>query len=203
MNDVKDEELAKRVDDIRSVRAILAEGRDTPLIYPWAFAIWAILVALATTIHLFFVLHEGIAVKTALLAIWLPALAVGAAAESISFVVRAKRDTIPLFNHRLGNAILGSLASFVIAVVILIGVSPSALSPGIAILLGSLALVFYAQISWSRLFIETWIVIGVGITFELTGAAGTTAWAASGYFCAVVYAISGIHAHFIERGGRA
>lgn len=202
MESDKEREFDKRVEDIHSIRSILAEGRDTPLIYPWAFGVWALLVAAGTGLHLAMVLGPGISRGRALLVIWLPLLVVGALIESLSFVLRARREALPLFNHRLGTALLGSLATITIVLAILARTAPTDLSPGLTILLGSIALIFYAQVSWSRLFIETWIAIGVGLLLEILDAESTAAWAFAGFFCALLYGLSGLHARRIERGRR-
>jgi hypothetical protein len=202
MSSDKEAEFEKRVDDIRSIRAILAEGKDTPLIYPWAFIAWALLVGTATAVHLLLALGPGIERKAALLLIWLPVFVAGAGIESLSFVIRARRDHLPLFNHRLGTAILGSLATITIVTTILVRLAPLDLTPGITVLLGSIALVFYAQVSWSRLFIETWITIVIGLILEISGLTSVIAWGFAGFYLALIYFLSGIHAHLIEKGGR-
>ena len=202
MSSDKEEEFEKRVDDIRSIRAILAEGQDTPLIYPWAFIAWALLVAAGTLLHLLLALHSGLSRGAALLWIWLPLFVIGAGIESVSFVIRARRDAIPLFNHRLGSAILGSFASITVIVTLLVRLAPLDLTPGITILLGSVALVFYAQVSWSKLFAETWITIALGLAVEIWGGKSVATWAFAGFSLAFIYALSGVHAHLIEKGGR-
>ena len=44
MTEDKERELEKRVEDIRAIRQLLAEGDEIPLVHPWAFMVWAFLV---------------------------------------------------------------------------------------------------------------------------------------------------------------
>ena len=191
-------ELEKRVEDIRAIRKLLAEGADFPLIHPWAFFAWAVLAVAGTLVHYELFRNISLDVRTALVWVWLPVLILGAVAESISFAVRLSRQALPLFNRRLGGALLSWIASTVVLTVIVIHLALVALTPGIAILLSALPVVFYAQVCYASLFIEAFAGIAVGLLFEFAGAQGPELFTVAGFFAAVLYAVSGIHMKVIE-----
>ena len=202
MTEGKEGELEKRADDIRAVRKLLAESTDFPLIHPWAFFAWAALVGAGTLVHYELFRGAGIDVRSALVWIWLPVLILGTIVESISFAVRVSTHALPLFNRRLGGALLASIASVVVLTVVGIHLALVALTPGIAILLIALPIVFYAQMSNASLFIETFAGIAVGLLFEFAGARGPDLLVAAGVFGASLYAITGVHLMVIERRRR-
>jgi hypothetical protein len=202
MMDGKEGELDKRVQDIKAIRALLADGKDIPLIHPWAFFAWALLVGAATLANYLQFKNLGISLKDAISWIWLPVLVIGTIAEGLSFAIRAREGNAPLFNRRLGGAILTCIASMIVIAVIAARLAPIAMTPGIAILLAALPLVFYAQVCYASLFIETFVGIAFGLAFELAGARGSASYLIGGSFVAALYAASGIHTLLTERRSR-
>jgi len=198
----KDGELEKRFEDIRAIRKLLAEGTEFPLIHPWAFFTWAVLVIAGTLVHYKLFRNASVDVRTALVWVWLPVLILGTIAESVSFAVRVSKQALPLFNRRLGGAILSCIASMVVLTVVVIRLALVALTPGIVILLCTLPIVFYAQMSYASLFIETFAGLAVGLLFEFAGAQGPELFMAAGFFAAALYAITGIHVMVLERRPR-
>lgn len=198
----KEGELEKRVQDIRAIRELLAEGKDIPLIQPWAFFAWALLAGAGTLAHYLLFRDNAIGIRSALASVWLPALVIGSIVEGLSFAIRASKGDAPLFNRRLGGAILTCIASMIVIAAIAIRLAPIAMTPGIAILLAALPLVFYAQICYASLFIETFVGIALGLAFELAGARGAGFYLFGGAFIAVLYAVSGIHTMSMEKRRR-
>lgn len=202
MPDIKEGELEKRAEDIKAIRELLTESSDIALIHPWAIFAWAALVAAGSIVHYELFLSSAIAVKTALTWIWLPVLILGCIAESLSWAIRLSKKALPLFNRRLGGAILSWLASMVVFTVIVIRLAQVSLTPGIVVLFAALPLVFYAQLSYGSLFIETFAGIAVGLLFEFAGAMGAGLYLAAGLVSAAIYAAAGLHIFLIERKRR-
>jgi len=203
MTEEKERELEKRVDDIHAIREMLTQSNEIPLIFPWAFFAWAVLVALGTILHYILRSRIGINVKAALVWIWLPIIIIGAVAEGISFVQKARKSAVPIFNRRIGGAMLGGLASAIILTIVGVRLALLlALTPGLAILFCSLAVVFYAQLSCSTLFIEAFSGIAIGLLFEFADQQGVTAFLVGGGFVTVLYAVCGLHVALIERRRR-
>jgi len=202
MTEEKEKELDKRVEDLRAVRRLLAEGNEIPLVHPWAFFAWAFLVGAGAVAHYALYVRTGIEVKTALVWIWLPVLIAASLAEAVSWAIRISKESLPLLNRRVGSAILAAIASVIVLTVVIIHLALVAITPGLAILLGSLPLVFYAQICYAPLFIETFAGIAVGLLFEFAGARGPASFLVAGLAVAVLYAVSGGHAYLIERRRR-
>jgi hypothetical protein len=195
-------ELEQRVRDLHDIRNLLAKGNDVPIVYPWAFLVWAVLVGSGTIVHYVLFTRTGMATRSALAWIWLPVLVLGALAEGVSFAIRAGRESLPLFNKRLGNAILSAFALLVALAFVAVRLALTALTPGLAIMLCAMPLVFYAQISYSSLFFETFGGIAVGLVFEFAGENGPVPFLVAGIFITLLYAGAGIHAWLVERRAR-
>ncbi len=202
MQEIKEGELEKRAEDIRAIRELLTKSNDISLIHPWAFFAWAALVAAGSIVHYELFLSSAIAVKTALAWIWLPVLIIGCIAESLSWAIRLSKQALPLFNRRLGGAILSCIASMVVFTVVAIRLAQVSLTPGISVLFAALPIVFYAQLSYGSLFIETFAGIAVGLLFEFAGARGAELYLAAGFFASALYVATGVHIFLIERRRR-
>ncbi|HTX72366.1 MAG TPA: hypothetical protein VMC79_06025 [Rectinemataceae bacterium] len=202
MSEDKEREFEKRVDDIREIRKMLAEGKETPLIYPWAFYTWGLLTLGGSIVHYYLYTKTGVNIRDALVWIWLPILILGAVSESVSFALKAKASTIALFNHRLGGALLAALASIVILTLVVVRLSLAhAMTPGIIFLVGAFAMAFYAQISYSSLFIEAFGAIAVGLLLEFAGVHSPLSFLLTGIFTGILFIACGIHIQGIERKG--
>ncbi|HUW42377.1 MAG TPA: hypothetical protein VMV90_15325 [Rectinemataceae bacterium] len=203
MDEDKERDLDKRVEDLRAIRAMLAEGSDVPLIYPWAFFAWAVLVAAGAAAHYALYLRLALGARDALLWLWLPLVIVGAIVEGISFALKASKGSVPLFNRRLGGAMLSGFAMLVILTVVVVRLSLSgSLSPGLGLLIASLPIIIYAQISYVSLYFETFVGIAVGLLLEFAGARGPLLLFAAAEFAALLYAACGFHIAAIERRRR-
>jgi hypothetical protein len=159
-------------------------------------------VAAATVTHYLLFRNVGFDARSSLVWIWLPVLILGGVVECLSFALKAGKASFPLFNRRLGSSILGGLAWMVVITVLVVRLALTALSPGLALLLASLPMVFYAQLSYASLFFEAFAGISVGLLLEFGGARGPLALAAAGLATALLYAIAGVHVGVIERRGR-
>jgi hypothetical protein len=199
MTEEKERELDKRLEDIREIRNLLDAGKDTPLCYPWAFYAWAFLIASGTIVHNLLFRSGALEARAALTWIWCPALILGFLAEGISCVLRIGRESLPLLSGRLRNAALSTLASMVVFIVLVVRLAPAALSPGMAILLCMLPLIFYIQAFYASLFIESFAGIAFGLLLEFSGSRGPAAYVVAGLLVAALFAASGIHAQLIER----
>ncbi len=202
VEEAREKEIEERAEDIKAIRRLLTEAGDISLIQPWAFIVWAVIVAAVSIIHYQLYMSISIDIRTALAWIELPALILGAIAESVSWALNSRRRALPLFNRRLGGAILSFIASSIVIVVVVVRLALVSLTPGIAVLFAALPIVFYAQISYGSLFIETFVGIAVGLLFEFAGATGPALYLAGGLFAAILYAVSGLHIYLIERRQR-
>jgi hypothetical protein len=202
MDDPSESELAKRADDIKAIRRLLVLADDFALIHPWAFFAWAAFVAGGAALHYARYVSESISVNSALLSIWLPVIILGAIAEICSWIIKLRKQALPLFSRRLGGMLLGALAMVTVLGVGAVRIAQTAPSPGLIVLFAVLPLVFYAQACYGPLFIETFSGIAVGICLEASGLSSPALFLASGLFVAAVFAASGLHVLVIERRRR-
>jgi hypothetical protein len=199
MTEETERELDKRLDDIREIRDLLDAGKDRPLCYPWAFYAWALLIASGTIAHFLLFRRTVLEIRAALTWIWCPVMILGFLAEGISCVLRIGQESIPLLSGRLRNAALSTVAAMVVFVVLVLRLAPFALSPGMAILLCMLPLIFYIQAFYASLFLESFAGIAFGLLLEFSGARSPAAYVLAGLLVAALFAASGIHAQLIER----
>jgi len=203
MSENEEREFEKRVDDIRAIRAMLAESSDMPLVYPWAFFAWALLAAAGTVAHYLLYTRNGLDVRNALVLIWLPILVLGAVAESVSFALKAGKTSVLLLNRRFGGALLGAFATIIILTVVAIRLClTGAMTPGLRVLMASFPIIFYVQLSYSSLFIEALLGLSVGLLLEFAGANDPSHFLAGGLFMSLFYAAGGFHILSIERRWR-
>lgn len=198
MDEMDKKEREQLYDDLKSIREMLKENQDVPVIHWWAFIFWSVLVAAATIVHYVLATGPGIDTRTALAWIWLPVLIVAALSEGISFATMVSKQSLPLFNRRLGTALLGGIAYFIILIAVIIHLSLSSITPGIAVLVSATAVILYAQLSYSSLLIEAFIGIALGLLFEFAGVRGPKAFLAAGLVGSALWTACGIHIRLLQ-----
>ena len=202
MAEIRASELEKRAEDIRAVRKLMAMADDVSLVHPWAFFAWAGILAAGTALHYASFVAESISAGAAMLSIWLPALCLGAVAESASWFVKLRTRALPLFNRRLGGMLLGAIAMIAVIIAGIVRIALTAPSPGILIVFAVFPMVFYAQMCYGPLFIEIFAGIAAGILLDALGLSSPWRFLAGGLFVAAVFAAAGIHVLVIERRRR-
>ena len=175
--------------DIATIRALMTRYEEQPLVKPWVFYLWGILVAVGTVITVRF---SSLSLARQLVLIWVPLMLVGGTAEMVGWVQQARSGGVPLFTRRM-NRLLGTYGGLIAIILILVfHMAPTGVSPGVVLALAAMPLLAYAQMTFRTLFVEAYVLLSLGIALEvLLPAEGTVPGLAVGCFIGGVYIIAG------------
>jgi len=201
MEDEKNQaNISRYLEDIQVIKNILAKNEEKTLLEPWAFHLWAAVVAIGTVIHYVAyrasVPHKG----TLVLLVWIVVVIIGSVGETVGWLRMFRREETPLFSLRFIRFILTAIALLLVMSITLITLlAHGALSPGLLLVIVTMPMVFYAQISYAQLYIEAFILLGAGLVLVLVDVSVPAAYVFAGLLTAAAMAGAGFHSKVLER----
>jgi len=90
--------LEKYADDIATIKSMLMEAENKSIIEPWAFLTWGVLILTGTLIHFLTFKFSGLTLKEILFEVWLPVFITGGFLETIAWIKRMSRESLPFFS---------------------------------------------------------------------------------------------------------
>ncbi|MBU0935774.1 MAG: hypothetical protein KKC64_09150 [Spirochaetes bacterium] len=186
-------DLQPYLDDIRDIKNLLAQNSEKPIIEAWAYFTWAGLILLGTIGHLLLVLQQSPAAARALWIIWLPLITAAIILESIGFIRMARKRGPVLVNpKRLHDYLSMSGIGLSFGAILVYLLATGTLQAGILLCLLSSCFLFIAHISFSRILIPAFLLLGLGLVMLATSWTGTAAYAAGGFASAAAFLLGGI-----------
>ena len=70
---------------------------------------------------------------------------------------------------------------------------------GIYLMAGAIPLFMYSQITYSSLMIEAWVLTGMEFLFIINHVSSLQGFAIAGISVGIVYILTGLHVHYMER----
>ncbi|MFH2115544.1 MAG: hypothetical protein ABIJ86_13670, partial [Spirochaetota bacterium] len=113
MNSERD--MASYLEDIRDIKKLLSANLEKPIVSPWAFHSWGILILLGTLANLAAYHYAGLDFTRSLWWIWVPVMVLGGFLESIGFIQVYRRQALVLSSPRVMKTYLGLWGLFVSA----------------------------------------------------------------------------------------
>lgn len=197
------EEVQRYLQDLKTIKEILIQHDERPLLENWAFIVWGILIAIATAVH---ALLAGTAVSESLslpVLIWIPAVVIGGAFEVAAWARQIRKEEAPLFGRRLARFMLNFMAIGISTFAVIIATyAHGALSPGILMCLSALFFTACAQGSFTALFYEGYLLLALGVLFIALGLGGSGAYVTAGVVGAATFVATGIHSEVLTRRAR-
>ena len=196
-------DIRKYLSDLQTVRDILTQHDERPLLEHWAFYSWGVVVLLGTVAHALLV-RGGVELPAdPALVVWLPAVILGGILESVSWVRQMKHEEVPIFGRRFVRFLLNFLGIGIAFFAVTIALySAEALLPGILLVLAALWFTSYAQASFVQLFYEGYITLAAGLVLLVLGLDGFGAYVFAGLLTSAAFTATGIHSEVLSRGPR-
>jgi len=161
-------DISKYADDIKTIKTMLMKVDERPFIENWAFLSWGALCLLGTLAHWvgwksYLMSHGEIFYK-----IWVPVLVIGGILETIAWIHRLAKDSLPAFNRQaqkffIALAILSIV--FVYSIYGMYKLSGYQYIPSMIISFFAIAMAFYGSLSYFHLnFTGIFLVAGALFT---------------------------------------
>ena len=119
----KNEDLIEKYsEDISTIKGLLLQVDETPMVESWAFFIWGVMVLIGTVLHYFAATAWGLTLATIFTEIWLPAMLVAILVESLALLKKLGKRHIPVFSRTTVNMYLAITGMFMVFCLIIIGI---------------------------------------------------------------------------------
>lgn len=190
----------ERLSDLRTIRNLMTRYEEQPLVRPWVFAIWGVLIAVGGTAM---GLLADVALPRRLLLVWGPAFLVAGSAELTGWLRQSRQGGQPLFTRRM-NRLLASYGGLIVIVAMLVlHMASTGIPYGIAVALAAFPLLAYAQMTFHRLFAEAFALIAAAIVLQVLAPTPTLAWTVVvSVLVGAAFVIAGLHSRRLsERNG--
>lgn len=200
MNDRTRRSLEDYLHDLETVRDLLTRHEEKSMIESWAFYIWGVLVILGTVVHALLSQRSTLDETAVLLSVWGPVVLLGGGGEMAAWLARVRSEKTPLFGRRFVRFVLSAVGAFIAVVpVVLVLYRNGLLSPGLALLLVSFVFLIYAEITFSSLFFEAYILLFLGLGFFVLGVTSITGYLVAGMAVGLAFLAFGVHAAVLEK----
>lgn len=190
--EIDQREMARYLEDIRDIKNLLSVNQEKPIVSPWAFHSWGILVLLGTLASLAGNQYAALGFDQNLWYIWVPVMIAGGLLESIGFFQVYRRQALVLSSPRVLKTYLGLWGLFVSASVILVHlIRLQAIEPGIILVMLALFFIVFALASFQKVLLPAYGLLGLGIVFMVFGLSSPWSYGAAGLICSLAFFAGG------------
>lgn len=189
---------ARYSEDLATIRRLVAEHEEQPLLEHWAFWIWGALITAGTVVHS--ALAPGFAGSSTRLAllVWVPVVVAGALQELVAFARRLNADEVPLSTRKIRRLLMQASGAFIVIFAVLLHELAEGVHPGIVMLLGALAMLPYGHATYGALFAEAFVLIAAGLVVLVLAPASPGFFVVAGLAVGGTYAACGVHSLLLE-----
>lgn len=112
----KEADLNKYLQDIGTIKSLLLKTEENPMIEYWAFITWGLFIILGCILEFITVKYFDFTIIDAMYKIWLPVIIVAGILESIAWVIRTTKESLPL----ISKPILKFFGSYILIAIVYI-----------------------------------------------------------------------------------
>ncbi len=186
-------DMTRYVKDLKTIREIMISYEEQPIVKPWAFYSWGGVCILGTLIHFWLYGTIGLAGRAALLRVWLPVLVIGSLGETLAWLFYARDAGMALLTRRSKRMLAGYVGIIIALALLVIDGIPAGLHVGTALAIGSVPLLAYAQLTFSALYVEGFLLLAIALVFRAAGVNSPSLYLVGGILTGVTYIGAGIH----------
>lgn len=192
--------IERYLNDIRAIRMTIATAQRAYRI-GWGFYLAAaIVIAAAGAVHLALHLSVGLSEVEALLWVWLPATALIGLAETVVWIRKANRESLPLLTPSFTRFLLSAVGFLIGITCLLVAALLAGLpAPGIVLLAVGPMLLLYSQYSNDAAIVTGCALAVAGAVLWLAGASGPWWMTAAGAAVSASFLAVGIYERSLER----
>jgi hypothetical protein len=161
-----EENRKEYIEDLKTIKGMLIEVEEKPIIESWGFFTWGLCIVLGSIIHYVAEIYFGFQALELTLKVWLPVFLVGGFFESIAYVKRMTKESIPLFSRTMKKFIftfISLLISFGVILGILIRLNAVFYIPTLISLFIGISFASYAFVCATWMYFPAFFLILLGI----------------------------------------
>ena len=187
--------IEKYAKDIETIKSLLMQVEENPMIENWAFFTWGFLVLIGSLIHFYTIRFMQFSTAEVFLKVWFPIVLISILLETIAWIRKMSRESIPLLSRVTVKIWLTIIVSFIgMCFIIAIQIQMNEVStlPTIILILFAIILSIYAQVAYSYLYPHAYFLIIAGIIIHMLDLDSQIKFLAAGLTCSVTFITAGI-----------
>jgi hypothetical protein len=154
------------LEDLQTIKDLLIEVEEKPMVESWAFFTWGFCCVVGSIGHFITERYFGFLALDLGLKVWLPVFLLGGFFETIAYIKRMNKESIPLFSKTMKKFILTFLVliiNFSVILCILIKTNAVFYLPVIIPLFIGLCFAFYAYVCATWMYYQAFFLILLSI----------------------------------------
>lgn len=158
----------KYLSDLKTIKDLLVEVAENPLIELWAFFTWGALIIIGTILHFIIEYYFQLNGLRYVISVWGPIIAIGGFFECMAFIRKMGKDCIPLssrISRKLWTFFVAIAILFAITIGILMRAEITFYIPLTVLLYTSICFLGYGLIAYIKMFIPAFLLILASIFF--------------------------------------
>jgi hypothetical protein len=187
--------IEKYVKDIETIKSILMQVEENPMIENWAFFTWGFLILIGSLIHYYTIRFMQFSTAEVFLKVWVPIVLIAILLETIAWIKKMSRESIPLLSRvtvKIWLTIIGSFTGTCFIIAIQIQMNEVSTLPTIILILFAIILFIYAQVAYSYLYTHAYCLMIVGIIIHLLDLDSQIKFLAAGLACSLIFITAGV-----------
>ena len=162
-NKERDVNVGKYLKDIETIKSLLIEADEKPLIEYWAFITWGIFIIIGSIIEFIARKYFNFSIKEIIFEIWVPVIVIAGIFETIAWVRKTAKESIPLIS-KLSIKLFSGCTLIIVVFIILFNLLIKAGLAGylpvfVSFMIGSFFIIFGVLTYTPILFYASFLII--------------------------------------------
>jgi hypothetical protein len=194
--------IEKYAKDIETIKSILMQAEENPLIEHWAYYTWGGLVLVGSLLQYYATKILTYSIAEVFSMIWLPVILIALFLETIAWIKRMARESIPFFSRETMKVSLSATGIFIGAFIIVsacIQMQAVSVLPGIILILFSFFLFMYGLITYTFIYGYAYFLLIAAIILHLVQFDSSLKFLLMGIICSLTFIAAGITAWQVEK----
>jgi hypothetical protein len=194
--------IEKYAKDIETIKSLLMQVEGKPLIENWAFFTWGFLMLIGSLLHYHTVRFMQLSTAEVFLKVWLPIVLIAIFLETIAWIRKMARESIPLLSRttiKLWLTVIGTFTGMCFIIAIQVQMNAVSSLPTIILIFFAIMLFAYAQVAYSYLYAHAYFLISVGIIIHLLDLDAQIKFLVAGLSCSLTFITAGVTSLIMEK----
>lgn len=199
----KEQNIDRYARDLATIKSLLMEVEKRPFLEFWAFFTWAGLILTGTLLHYWLRISYKLPEPDIFIYVWLPLCIVASFLETVAWLRRMQKESMPLMNSTAIKLFIG-MGAMMIAMGLFLVISAKATGycyvPHIVLAMYGIFILYFGQISHGFYFGAGYFLILFAVLLYLLPVPKDLAYLAGGTVLALTFAVTGEVTRRVEKG---
>ncbi len=202
MKESESADIVRYAKDIETIKSVLLQIGEKPLIEHWAYYTWGGLVLAGSLLQYYATKMLAYSIAEVFTLIWLPVILIALFLETIAWIRRMARESIPFFSRETMKLSLSATGMFIGACIIVsafIQLQAVDMLPSIILILFAFFLFLYALMTYTYIYGYAYFLLIAAVILHLLQLESSFKFLMMGIICSLSFIAAGITAWQVEK----